>query len=78
MCGHTEEIGKQQSPARVKAQPQKKRAVRCVESAETQDYVSEPQGLEEIDDEMEELTFIHPEYLQRAAMGPAHVRQQMQ
>ena len=47
------------SPARVIAPPQKRRAVIRVESAETQDYVSEPHGLEEIDDEeMEELSFM--------------------
>ena len=52
MCEHTEEIGKEQSPARVQA-------VIRVQSAEPQDHVSEPQGLEEIDDEeMEELSFI--------------------
>ena len=49
VCEHVEEIGKEKSPARVEAPPQKRRAVIRVESADTQDYVSEPQGLEEID-----------------------------
>ena len=47
VCEHVQEMGKQQSPAQVKAQPKKRRAVIRVESAETQDYVSEPQGLRE-------------------------------
>ena len=43
----------------MKAPPQKRSAVIRVESAETQHYVSKPQGLEEIDDEeVEELSFI--------------------
>ena len=47
-----------------------------MEFAETQDYLSEPQGLEEIDDEeMEELSFV--ECSERAAMVNACVRQQM-
>ena len=46
VCEQIEEIGQEQSPARVKAPPQKRRAVIRVESAETQDYVSEPQWLE--------------------------------
>ena len=37
MCEHIEEIGKEQRPAR--------RAALRVESAETQDYVSERKGL---------------------------------
>ena len=41
VCEHFEEIGKEQSPARVKAPLQKRRAVLRVESAEAQDYVSE-------------------------------------
>ena len=49
VCEHVQEMGKQQSPAQVKAQPKKRRAVIRVESAETQDYVSEPQGLRERD-----------------------------
>ena len=53
------EIGKEQSPERVKSPPQKRRAVTRVESAETQDCVSEPQGHEQRDEEeMEELSFI--------------------
>ena len=59
LCVNIEEIGKEKSPARVQAPPQNRRAVIRVESAETHDYVSEPQGLEEIDDEkMEDLSFI--------------------
>ena len=59
VCEQTEEVGKEQSPARVDAPPQKRREVVRVESAETQDYVSEPPGLEESDDEeIEELSFI--------------------
>ena len=46
VCEHIEEIGNEQSPAGVKAPPQKRRAVIRVESAETQDYVSEPQEME--------------------------------
>ena len=54
-----EDIGKEQSPARAKAPAQKRRAVIRVESAETQDYVSESKGPEGSDDEeMEELSFI--------------------
>ena len=54
-----EESGKEQSPARVKAPPQKRRTMIRVESKEVQDYVSEQQGHEEIDvQEMEELSFI--------------------
>ena len=48
MCKHTEEFGGEQSPARIKAPPQKRRSVVRVESAEAQDYVSRQQGLEEI------------------------------
>ena len=68
VCEHTEEVEKEQSPARVNAPPQKRRAVTRVEFAETQDHVSEPQWLEGIDDEeMEELSFI--QCSQRAALG---------
>ena len=49
---------KEQSPVRVKAPPQKSRAVTRVECEETQDYASEPQGLEETDEEMEELSVV--------------------
>ena len=49
-----------------------------VESAETQDCVSEPQGVEERDEEeMEELSFI-PSAVCEPRLGAAHVRQQMQ
>ena len=48
VCEHLEEFGGEQSPTRIKAPPQKRRAVIRVESVETQDYVSEPQGLEGI------------------------------
>ena len=49
------ETGEQHS-VRVKAPPQKRRAVRRVESAETEDYVSVQQGLEELgQEETEEL-----------------------
>ena len=59
MCEHIESIEKEQSPARVKPPPQTRRTVIRAESVETQDYVSEPQGLEGIgDEEMEELSFI--------------------
>ena len=54
VCEQIEENGKEQSPARVKAPPQTRKAVIRVESAETQDYVSEQQGL----DETELLSFI--------------------
>ena len=47
VCEHIEEIEEEQSPLQAKAPPQKSRAVIRVESSETQDYVSEPQGLEE-------------------------------
>ena len=47
VCEQIEEIGNEQSPARVKAPPQKRRAVIRVESAETQDYASETQEMEE-------------------------------
>ena len=40
MFEHTGEVGEEQQPVRVKAPPQKRRAVIRVESAETQDYVS--------------------------------------
>ena len=60
VCERVEEIGKEQKSTQVKAPPQTRRAVIRVESAETQDKVSEPQGFEEIDDEemMGELSFI--------------------
>ena len=59
VCEHFEEIEQEQSSARVNTPPQKRRALKRVESAETQDYVSEPQGFEEIhDEEMKELSFI--------------------
>ena len=59
VCDLIEGIGKEQNAARVKAPPQKRRAVIRVQSAETQEYVSEQQGLEEVDvEEMEELSFI--------------------
>ena len=73
-----EEMEKEQSPAQAKAPQQKRRAVIRVESTETQDDVSEPQELEERErdeEEMEELSFIPS---QRAGLGHAHVRQQMQ
>ena len=77
VCEHIEEMWKERSPARVKAPPQKRRAVIRVESAHTQDYVSEPHGLEETDeDEMEELSFI-PTAVSEPRWA-AHVRQQMQ
>ena len=47
MCEHIEKIGNVQSPSGVKEPPQKRRAVIRVESAETLDYVSEPQEMEE-------------------------------
>ena len=59
MCGHIKEIEKVQSPARINAPPQKRSAVVRTESAEAQEYVSEPQGFEEKDEEeMEELSFV--------------------
>ena len=59
MCEHTEEIGEEQRPARIKAPPQKRRAVIRLESAEAQDPVSGQQGLEELDtEEMDKLSFI--------------------
>ena len=60
MCKHTKEFEGEESPARSKAPPQKKRrAVVRTESAEMQDDVSRQQGVEEIDaEEMEELSFI--------------------
>ena len=59
VCELVEGFAKEQKPARVKTPPQKRRAVIRVESAETQEYVSEQQGLEEIDvEEMEELSFV--------------------
>ena len=52
-------LDKSRVPRERKRRPQKRRAVIRVESAETQDYVSESQGLEEIDDEeMEEMSLI--------------------
>ena len=78
VCEHAEEVGQEESAARVRAPPQKRRAVMRVESAETQDYVSESQGLEGIDDEENGGVELHPECSQRAAMLLAHVRQQMQ
>ena len=50
MCEHTKEIEKEQNPSQAKAPPHKRRAVIRVESAETQDYASEHQGLEERDE----------------------------
>ena len=48
----------EQQPVRAKAPPQKRRAVIRVESAETQDFVSEQQGLEELgQEEIEDLSF---------------------
>ena len=74
MCEHVEAIGKQESPARVQAPSQKRRAVIRVESVETQDDVLEPQGLEESDDEeMEELSFM-PSAVS-VPLGLAQVRQ---
>ena len=53
------EIGAEQQLVRVKAPPQKRRAVIRVESVETQDYVSGQQGLEELgQEETEELGFV--------------------
>ena len=48
MCEHRRNCGEEQSPARIKAPPQKKRAVIRLESAETEDCVSGQQGLEEL------------------------------
>ena len=56
--GHHKVTENEQRPVQAKAPPQK-RAVRVEESAETQDYVSEPQwNGEENEEEMEELCFI--------------------
>ena len=50
---------KSRDPCKPEAPPQKRRAVIRVESAETQDYVSESQWIEEEnEEEMEELSFI--------------------
>ena len=62
MCQHTEEF-ERRSKSREKqstaAKKKKRRAVVRTELAETQDYVSRQQGVEEIDsEEMEELSFI--------------------
>ena len=52
-------LGMNVVPARIKGSPWKRRVVIRVESAETQEYVSEHQGLEEVDvEEMVELNFI--------------------
>ena len=45
-CERNQVIGTGQSPARIKAPPQRRRALIHVESTETQDYVSEQEGLE--------------------------------
>ena len=62
-------LGKSRVPREQKHRLRKEAAVLRVASAETQDYVSQPQGLEEIDDEeMEKLSFISSAVMQ-AAMG---------
>ena len=59
VCEQIEEDWERAESRESQAPPQKRRAVIRVEAAKTQEYVSEPQGLEEIDDEeMEELSFI--------------------
>ena len=59
MCEHIGEVGEEQQPVRGKAPPQKRTAVTRVESADTQDYLSGQQGLEELgQEEIEELSFV--------------------